>query len=88
MGNEKNHRRLYRECNGDYAALANRLRVEGEKLTLVDMASGGEKSAYTSSSTNNNNASAQNAAAASNSGGPTGGQKYVELNNAQVKLKV
>ncbi len=34
--NEKNHRRLYRESNGDYAVLANRLRVEGDRLTLAD----------------------------------------------------
>ncbi|CAD7933861.1 unnamed protein product [Amoebophrya sp. A120] len=34
--NEKNHRRLYRECNGDYSLLANRLHVERDRLILVD----------------------------------------------------
>merc|ERR1712126_131864 len=32
--NEKNHRRLYRECNRDYSQIAARLSVEGDKLTL------------------------------------------------------
>lgn len=32
--NEKNHRRLYREHNGDYNAIAELLRVEGEQLLL------------------------------------------------------
>jgi len=34
--NEKNHRKLYRECNGDYGILANRLQVERDRLLLVD----------------------------------------------------
>jgi len=34
--NERNHRKLYRECNGDYALLANRLQVERDRLILVD----------------------------------------------------
>lgn len=33
---EKVHRRLYREANGDYAALARRLRVEGRRLVLEE----------------------------------------------------
>merc|ERR1719428_594922 len=32
--NEKNHRKLYREANGDYSAIASRLRVEGDRLLL------------------------------------------------------
>lgn len=32
--NEKNHRRLYREFNGDYAKIAERLRVVGDQLTI------------------------------------------------------
>lgn len=32
--NERNHRKLYRETNGDYSALASRLRVEGDRLLL------------------------------------------------------
>merc|ERR1719298_165060 len=32
--NEKNHRKLYRETNGDYSAIASRLRVEGDRLIL------------------------------------------------------
>eukprot|EP00397_Hematodinium_sp_SG-2012_P018468 GEMP01018921.1.p1 GENE.GEMP01018921.1~~GEMP01018921.1.p1 ORF type:complete len:350 (+),score=64.77 GEMP01018921.1:118-1167(+) len=35
--NEKNHRRLYRECNRDYSQIAQRLTVEGDKLTLSGM---------------------------------------------------
>jgi len=31
---EKNHRQLYREAQGDYSLIANRLRVEGERLKL------------------------------------------------------
>jgi len=31
---EKNHRRLFRECNGDYNLVAERLRVEGNQLVL------------------------------------------------------
>lgn len=31
---EKNHRQLYREAQGDYAQIANRLRVEGDRLKL------------------------------------------------------
>lgn len=31
---EKNHRQLYREAQGDYSLIANRLRVEGERLML------------------------------------------------------
>lgn len=37
--NEKNHRKLYRECNGDYSAIAARLRVEGDRLVLAPDAS-------------------------------------------------
>jgi len=33
---EKNHRKLYREANGDYGVLASRLRVLGERLQLAD----------------------------------------------------
>jgi len=35
---EKDHRRLFREANGDYAVIADRLRVEGttQKLTVMD----------------------------------------------------
>jgi len=32
--NEKNHRRLYRDANGDYNLLAEKLRVDGEQLLL------------------------------------------------------
>merc|ERR1719243_114009 len=32
--NEKNHRKLYRETNGDYSAIAARLRVQGDRLVL------------------------------------------------------
>merc|ERR1719262_1986404 len=32
--NEKNHRKLYREANGDYSSIASRLRVEGDRLLL------------------------------------------------------
>jgi E3 ubiquitin-protein ligase TRIP12 len=32
--NEKNHRKLYRDTNGDYSAIAQRLRVEGDRLIL------------------------------------------------------
>jgi E3 ubiquitin-protein ligase TRIP12 len=32
--NEKNHRKLYRESNGDYSAIASRLRVDGDRLIL------------------------------------------------------
>lgn len=31
---EKNHRQLYREAQGDYSIIANRLRVEGDRLKL------------------------------------------------------
>mmetsp|Transcript_92337 Transcript_92337/g.169675 ORF Transcript_92337/g.169675 Transcript_92337/m.169675 type:complete len:283 (+) Transcript_92337:86-934(+) len=31
---EKNHRRLQRECNGDYGLLAERLRIDGDRLVL------------------------------------------------------
>jgi len=31
---EKNHRQLYREAQGDYSLIANRLRVEGDRLKL------------------------------------------------------
>lgn len=34
--NERNHRKLYRECNGDYGLLANRLQVERDRLILID----------------------------------------------------
>jgi len=37
--NERNHRKLYRECRGDYALIADRLGVEGEQL-FVDTGSG------------------------------------------------
>ena len=30
----KNHRKLYRECNGNYAALANRLYVDNDRLII------------------------------------------------------
>jgi len=33
--NEKNHRRLHRECGGDYSALASRLAVDGDRLHIV-----------------------------------------------------
>jgi hypothetical protein len=42
--NEKNHRKLYRETNGDYSAIASRLRVDGDRL-ILDPAGG---SAYLS----------------------------------------
>jgi len=32
--NEKNHRKLYRECNRDYTEMAKRLVIDGDKLTL------------------------------------------------------
>ena len=32
--NEKNHRKLHRECDGDYSQLAARLAVEGDRLLL------------------------------------------------------
>lgn len=32
--NEKNHRRLYRDSNGDYNAIAEKLRVDGDQLTI------------------------------------------------------
>merc|ERR1719160_2337846 len=32
--NEKNHRKLHRECDGDYSQLATRLAVEGDRLLL------------------------------------------------------
>eukprot|EP00971_Amphidinium_carterae_P312431 6209540-Amphidinium_carterae.1 len=32
--NERNHRRLYRECNGDYNAMANLLVLDGDELKL------------------------------------------------------
>lgn len=32
--NEKNHRRLHKECDGDYAVLATRLAVEGDRLLV------------------------------------------------------
>lgn len=32
--NEKNHRKLYREANGDYNAISEKLRVDGDQLTL------------------------------------------------------
>lgn len=32
--NERNHRKLYREANGDYNAIVEKLRVDGEQLTL------------------------------------------------------
>jgi len=35
--NEKNHRRLYRESNGDYMLLADKLYVEGEQLKLQNL---------------------------------------------------
>lgn len=35
--NEKNHRRLYRECNRDYSQISQRLTIEGDKLTLSAM---------------------------------------------------
>lgn len=37
--NEKNHRKLYRETNGDYSAIAARLRVDGDRL-ILDPATG------------------------------------------------
>merc|ERR1712107_222968 len=41
--NEKNHRRLYRDANGDYNLIAEKLRVEGDQLVLptVESAVGG-----------------------------------------------
>lgn len=32
--NEKKHRRLYRECDGDYSRISERLRIEGNRLIL------------------------------------------------------
>merc|ERR1712007_354769 len=32
--NEKNHRRLYRDANGDYNLIADKLRVDGEQLII------------------------------------------------------
>lgn len=38
--NERNHRRLYRDCNGDYNLIGEKLRVEGDQLLLpMDAAS-------------------------------------------------
>jgi len=37
--NERNHRRLYREHNGDYSLIADKLRVESDQLT-VDLSGG------------------------------------------------
>jgi E3 ubiquitin-protein ligase TRIP12 len=34
MVNEKNHRRLHKECEGDYAVLAGRLAVESDRLLI------------------------------------------------------
>merc|ERR1712039_1005793 len=33
---EKNHRALYREAQGDYSLIANKLRVEGDRLKLAN----------------------------------------------------
>mmetsp|Transcript_116457 Transcript_116457/g.267383 ORF Transcript_116457/g.267383 Transcript_116457/m.267383 type:complete len:367 (-) Transcript_116457:387-1487(-) len=38
--NEKNHRKLYRECNGDYGALAGRLAIDNDRLILQPLAAG------------------------------------------------
>lgn len=35
--NEKNHRRLYRECNRDYSLIAQYLAIDGDKLMLTGM---------------------------------------------------
>ena len=32
--NERNHRKLFRECGGDYAALAKKVVIEGDKLVI------------------------------------------------------
>ena len=32
--NERNHRKLFRECGGDYAALAKKFVIEGDKLVI------------------------------------------------------
>merc|ERR1719326_912852 len=37
--NEKNHRKLYREANGDYSLIAGRLTVEGDRLLLQPLQS-------------------------------------------------
>jgi len=38
--NEKNHRKLYRECNGDYGQLAGRLAIDNDRLVLQPVAGG------------------------------------------------
>merc|ERR1719453_2653540 len=35
--NEKNHRRLHRECGGDYSQLASRLAVDGDRLQIIPL---------------------------------------------------
>jgi len=44
--NEKNHRRLYRDSNGDYNAIMQHLRVDGDQL-LLDIALDGDNPAAT-----------------------------------------
>jgi E3 ubiquitin-protein ligase TRIP12 len=39
--NESKHRQLYRELNGDYASIASRLRVDGDRLVIDAAASTG-----------------------------------------------
>jgi E3 ubiquitin-protein ligase TRIP12 len=39
--NEKNHRRLYRDANGDYNIIASKLRVDGEQLVIDSEGSAG-----------------------------------------------
>mmetsp|Transcript_51479 Transcript_51479/g.122423 ORF Transcript_51479/g.122423 Transcript_51479/m.122423 type:complete len:285 (-) Transcript_51479:282-1136(-) len=41
--NERNHRALYRDCNGDYNAIANQLTIDGDQLKLP-ISSGGMES--------------------------------------------
>jgi E3 ubiquitin-protein ligase TRIP12 len=40
--NEKNHRKLHRECDGDYSQLATRLAVEGDRLLLKPLVQAAE----------------------------------------------
>lgn len=46
---EKNHRKLYRETNGDYSLVASRLRLDGNRLVLDDGSGGAVSSAPISS---------------------------------------
>jgi hypothetical protein len=48
--NERNHRRLYRDANGDYNIIASKLRVEGDQLVL-DIPEGGGGAPYENTAT-------------------------------------